>query len=276
MYSYASRRLPLSVRRDVWCAVDAEGVLVADSRYQRIDCRLSDCSSFIADHQADDNDLIAYRVYRYLFDSPELVRAQIKFDVTVLLTNRIAGELPRTRGHYHTTPDYRPSPFMDVYQVCMGRIAVQVHERTLGREGVSIIIAEAGDVLFLPPTMCHAVYNLGDAPAVFSNWCTRARHLDYAAMRATRGPALRILEFSDGVATIITNPAFESTPRPRCLKPAPSGVSHETTASSPFIFDWQDDRTFVALLNGPPPAFDWLANCYECDDSVTLDCRGWS
>lgn len=274
---FGSQQFCVSPSRDAWCTVNAAGMLTVDSQYNTIECRLSDCLPYGAGDQHTEDNRVAYRVARYLFDTPELARAHIKFDITTLLTARIGGELPRTRGHYHLAPEGRERPFFDVYQVHLGHIIVQVHARLPSVPFVGLLIAEPEDILFLPPSLCHVVYNVGSTPAVFSNWCTRADHLDYDSMRATNGPALRILEWGEHAGTVVRNSAFGFSPQPRLMKPIPPElVCRRAGTFSTSIFDWQSDAAFVAALNDPPTGDDWLSVFYECDSSVDLDVRAAS
>lgn len=203
-----------------------------------------------------------YEICRYVFDDRVMETASVKFDLTLLGLCPVGPGLPRTRGHYHSMPPGRRTPYFDIYQIHHGYGLVQMHRRSSEAEAVYLATARPGDILFLPPDLCHVVHNLGATPLVFSNWCTRKEHLDYASMQDTCGPAVTVLGIGGEDLTLARNPGFPERPVV-FLDPIPSSaIQTMHGARSRLIYDWSEQAEVMGLLN-QDDAVDFLTSYYS-------------
>jgi oxalate decarboxylase/phosphoglucose isomerase-like protein (cupin superfamily) len=212
-----------------------------------------------------------YSVYRYLFESDNFARYNVKFDLTIIypaLNN--SQKLNRTRGHYHKTIHGHSKPYFDIYQVHNGDAILQLHSKPTESNICYLVLAKSNDILMLPPDLCHVTYNIGNTPLYFSNWCTRNEHLDYETMKATYGPAIEIVTFerNELVIKINRNIHSKSNPTIKFIKPLPPKVlCNLLNVDSLYIFDWQNEPHIMKLLNNPSTVGNWIEEYYiECQE----------
>ena len=257
----------LSQRRLVRCAVDGAGNLQLPRPLHTFAITSRDMKDFRAPALVSTATAAEpiYTVHRYICDQEPLVRANVKFDLTVLLTNRIGEELPRTRGHYHLTPPERSSPYFDVYQVHSGLALIQLSLPSSRAPRVMLVVAGKRDILFIPPEMGHVAYNAGPCPLLLTNWCTRNEHLDYDSMRCSRGPAYRIADVTCDTIVVKANSGFSRQRLPICiLRPVELAQYRRILdIRSQLILDWADTCQFISMLNADVAADSWFARFYR-------------
>lgn len=266
-------KLWLSEANNKMCCIDSDLNLNIESKYHKISCFEHDLFDFTSKPEKKNANAEIYSVYRYLFDTKNLIDSKIKFDITVISTNDVYGELPRTRGHYHLKKSVTDEAFFDIYQIHFGSSILQLHDLSDKSNSIYLIEANPGDIICLPPELCHVVYNSGDKPLVFSNWCTRKEHLDYESMINTSGPALNIYNLNDKILSISRNKAFSKTDLPiNLLKPlGATEVCANLDVNSKYIYDWQYNSNFVSLLNNPSNVGDWINEMYSSNNRLDYE-----
>lgn len=262
-------RIPLSNRQDLSCRLTATGEVRVGASATVFCISEPECAEFIDSKVRGDRPI--YYVYRHVHDTEMIRRLNIKFDITAILPNRVGDELPRTRGHYHTHPPHRRMPYFDIYQVMVGSVVVQVHRTPELLDAVYLIYAEAGDILCMPPDMCHVVYNPTGTAVALSNWCTLEPHLDYATMKSTRGPALCLSSFTIGSAALKWNSwsngcgATVQAVRPKLPRVVMDGLG----VDSDLLYDWADCRSFIGSVNDSLFDEDWINSMFDMDAELT-------
>lgn len=265
----------LSLIEDLSCRISASTDITVASTYRRFDIKKSECLRFtnsnhtIVSRLPDES---VYSVYRFLYDKPEFISHEIKFDITCINTTNLGHELPRTRGHYHLSSNNFERPYFDIYQVQKGNALVQLHTKPKGINRIYLIQAMESEILCLPPEMCHVVYNASKSVMAFTNWCTRRDHLDYESMKATKGPALEILSMENGQIHVARNRDFSNDDfEIIVLKPKPiDSICRYFKSCSPYIYDWWRSRHFLHLLNNPDSQDNWIDEHYSIVPHATV------
>lgn len=255
------------------CRVLDDGDIEYNETCEKIACYAESLNGFGFNSPSYSNPV--YSVYRYLFESDNLVGYNVKFDLTIIYpaANK-SQKLNRTRGHYHLPINGHSKPYFDIYQVHDGDTILQLHSKPSESNICYLVLAKSGDILMLPPDLSHVAYNIKDKPLYFSNWCTRNEHLDYETMKATDGPAIEIVTFKRNELKIKINRKFHSKLNPtiKLIKPLPPNVlCNLLNVDSHYIFDWQNETHIMELLNNPSGVGNWIEDYYIESQELSYD-----
>ncbi len=119
-------------------------------------------------------DTVVYRMYRdpaLPNDGKKLKEHELRYDITIIPPMVVGDEFLKTLGHYH--PKAKSSFYPELYEVISGR-ALYLMQKTADdsytkvREALAVV-AEAGDMVLMPPGYGHITVNIGNTPLVMSN-----------------------------------------------------------------------------------------------------------
>lgn len=153
-----------------------------------------------------------HRIYRTIGDTEEIVKSDLKYDITVILPGDWDRQLPTTTGHYHLPIEGNSStiPSPDFYQLISGNVMAILQRETEKGTEVLILQPKIGDWVLIPGEYAHSVVNIGKKPAVFANVCVRTPHLNYKPILERRGMGVYVTRNdSDGSIEIVRNRNYE-------------------------------------------------------------------
>ena len=147
---------------------------------------------------AEDIDLDMYYMYRNVYRSSD-----IRFDITVIPPFAIRKECAKTFGHYHPGSEDGLA-YPEVYQVLRGSAVFILQKKNRnGSVDASVVYADEGDVILLPPGYGHVSINRGENPLVLSNLVYDRFESLYADYEESQGGAYYYLK--DGELVQNTN-----------------------------------------------------------------------
>ena len=153
-------------------------------------------------------DKVIHRIYRYIGDSPDLERVNLKLDITVILPNSWHDEFAKTTGHYHLPLKENLPPSPDFYQLVYGKGVILI-QREVKRKIISYIIEpKLFEPVFIPPGYAHVTINTGRTPLVFQNICVRTPHLLYEPILRRKGMSYYLIK-EMGVTHFLPNPQYQ-------------------------------------------------------------------
>ncbi len=139
-------------------------LFVDGNRHQRATRTLRDMRKALARYSEEKGNQEAYYMYRGVFKSGE-----IRFDITVIPPEPFGEECAKTHGHYHPGSEDGPG-YPEVYQVLHGSAVFILQKKNRnGSVNVSIVSAEKGEVILLPPGYGHNSVNKGEDALILSN-----------------------------------------------------------------------------------------------------------
>ena len=141
----------------------------------------------------------AYYMYREITKKNDL-----RYDITLIPQWRDQAEYAKTYGHCHPIAE-RDLTYPEIYQVLSGKaIFILQKELSAGDFFVSIVEAEKGDVLLIPPNFCHNTINAGEEDLILANLVSDNFTSDYSLYKRNRGAAYYYM--SD--KSIVQNPNY--------------------------------------------------------------------
>ncbi len=185
-------------------------------------------------------DNAAYYMFR---DLPPLRDSWARFDVTVIPKWEIGGELAKTKGHYHNSPEGEPS-YPEIYQVHKGKALY-----LLQRPGKSyskivdfiVVQAEPDDVVVIPPGYGHVTVNVGERSLVMSNIIYREVKSNYQPFEELRGAAYHYT-----TSGFLENERYSQVPKIRFERP--------WKKSKPIVLEFIRDGSSFSWLKYPRKA----------------------
>jgi len=119
-------------------------------------------------------DTVVYRMYRDTTlpnDAKTLEKHSLRYDITIIPPMVVGDEYLKTLGHYH--PKAKSSFYPELYEVISGK-ALYLLQKTADESYTKVrealaVVAEAGDMVMMPPGYGHITVNIGDTPLVMSN-----------------------------------------------------------------------------------------------------------
>jgi len=143
-----------------------------------------------------------------------LARNGIRFDITVLSGKTVHGECNKTYGHSHPEAEEGLS-FPEVYQVLDGSAVFLLQHTNRDRSVVvSMIKAEAGQVVLIPPNNGHVTINPNEGSRlVLANIVADGFESDYSEFKENHGAAFYY--FPDGNVEQNANYVVKNLERPK-------------------------------------------------------------
>lgn len=197
-----------------------------------------------------------YSMYRDLALTPEdrtwLQEHRIRYDITVMTSRELCGELAKTKGHYHPLS---PSGvrYPEIYEVLEGTAHYLLQKRDLS--DIVMVHAAEGDLVVVPPGYGHVTINPGRSELVMANLVSSAFSSEYGDYERLRGGAY--YELSGG--NVVKNPHYPDIPllrscrasEIRCRLPLPACGLYDLVGSD-----------YLGFLNVPEEERD-LINPYQ-------------
>lgn len=176
----------------------AQGTIIAGERTIRPSIRtFSELADVLKDQPQGAGD--AYYMYREVMKSNDL-----RYDITVIPQWKNEGECAKTYGHCHPVAEKKLT-YPEVYQVLDGgAFFILQKELANGAFFVSIVEAEKGDVLLIPPNFCHASINTAKKDLLLANVVADVFTPDYSMFKRNHGAAYYVLSNK----TIVQNPNY--------------------------------------------------------------------
>jgi glucose-6-phosphate isomerase len=118
----------------------------------------------------------------------------LRYDITVMPGKTVHGECMKTYGHGHPEAEDNLT-FPEVYQVLLGT-AVFIFQQTNRNRSVNVtmIKANAGEVVLIPPNMAHTTINPTEGTTVLANLVADGFEPDYSEYKDNHGAAFYYLE----------------------------------------------------------------------------------
>lgn len=177
---------------------------------QFLERTLKDMQRVLFDPIALDSNRTVHKIYRYVGDTEDMVRAGLKYDITVILPGDWDGQLPTTTGHYHLPLAEGKMASPDFYQLLYGEGLALLQKETEGLTEVNVLRPNVGDWMLFPPQYAHSTINIGNTPAVFANICVRQPHLNYEPILSRMGMAYYVLRDESGGYKLEKNSHYKS------------------------------------------------------------------
>jgi len=237
--------------------VNHTGLPILERNVEKIIRTEKDLIGFTSNHSEYNN--YQYQVYRYIYDYLLPNKLNAKFDLTILPPTNSSQPISRTRGHYHSISSYDSKQYFDIYQVVEGKIMFQTHLNQELADRSYFWIGNPGDIMVLPPDMCHVLYNLSNTQSILSNWCTKEPHLDYDTMVKTAGPAFEVIGINKNNLYLQYNNSFKKPIQPVVLAPiSVDSIKIKLSFKSDYIFDWAFEGDSLSIMNNPDKISNWL------------------
>lgn len=139
-------------------------LFVEGNRHQRSTRTLRDMKGVLVSYAEAKGNQEAYYMYRNVYKAGD-----IRFDITVIPSDALGEECAKTFGHYHPGSEDGPG-YPEAYQVLHGSALFILQKKNRnGSVDVSMINAERGDCVLLPPGYGHVTVNCGNDVLVLSN-----------------------------------------------------------------------------------------------------------
>ncbi|HDI46426.1 MAG TPA: glucose-6-phosphate isomerase [Candidatus Methanomethylia archaeon] len=206
-------------------SIDDGSLEVDGTTYKGVPRLIEELLPVLYDPQSLDPTLLKKPLY-YMFrdvarttDRPLFESLGLRYDITVISSQPLGREFPKTLGHYHPEASNGLS-YMEVYEVLHGKAHYLLQRRS--REGkvdrVVLIEANPGDVVVIPPNYGHVTINPSAETLVMSNLVARGFKSIYDEYLEKRGALY--YELVDG--GLLFNERYESKVELERLS-APSG-----------------------------------------------------
>lgn len=177
-----------------------------------------------------------YFMYRNLALSPKdrrwLEDHRLRYDITVISSRELCGELPKTKGHYHPAS---PSGirYPEIYEVLEGTAHYLLQKKDLS--DIIMVKAAETDLVVVPPGYGHVTINPGRSDLVMANLVSSVFSSEYGDYERLRGGAY--YELSGG--KMVKNPAYPDLPLLRTFRaseirsrlPLPAGGLYDLVGS---------------------------------------------
>jgi glucose-6-phosphate isomerase len=166
----------------------------------------------------ENEDIELYYMYRDLWleeDREQILKNDLRYDITVIPPRTLGREFVKTKGHYH--PECSPGlTYPEIYEVLEGRAHFLLQKKTeKGIEDVVLIEAEAGEKAVICSNYGHITINPGNKVLKLANWVNRSFASVYEEIVKLGGGAY--FELVGG--EFVKNPNYGEVPEIRHIGP---------------------------------------------------------
>lgn len=176
-------------------------------------------------------------------------KANLRYDVTLILPGKINHEFIKTYGHYHPIAENRVT-YPEIYEVLYGE-AHSLQQKVEGKTvlDLRVVKASAGEKIIIPPGYGHVTINPTSEPLVLANVLERNFTYDYTSFAEHGGAA-----FYETDVGWIQNPEYEGEKLvfAKTKKLPNFGIS---------------DQPLYTIVTTDPLKFRWLLHPAEYDFS---------
>ncbi len=186
-----------------------------------------------------------YFMYRDLAvgekDREWLRSRSIRYDITVIPSRVLCGELVKTKGHYHP-PNRAGIEYPELYEVIEGTGHFLLQNRSVS--DIFLVEAKAGDKILIPPGFGHVTINPVGEKLVMANLVSNAFSSDYSRFEAQQGAAY----YEMAGTGLVKNPRY--TEVPEIVYVRRGNVRPDSPLSAP-LYSLVGDSERLAFLNMP-------------------------
>jgi len=191
-------------------------------------------------------------------DKAEFVKANLRYDCTVIMKGCADKEFKKTAGHFHCFIPGKNMSYPELYQVVRGT-ALFVMQKVDNVNKVNdkmtvedVILAEvkAGQAVVIPPNYGHCTINISDETMVFVNLVSMDSSNYYESVKNSHGMCCYVYRNDDGTYRIEKNPNYVFNCGIRIAVPSESdtlGIRNNVPIYTEFL---KNTRKF-AYLNNP-------------------------
>lgn len=189
-----------------------------------------------------------YRDVHLIKDAELLKKNKLRYDITVIKSDRLGGELMKTAGHYHE------GIFGELYEVLEGRAFCLLQKPNPKDyciiENVILVQAHAGQKIIIPPGYGHILVNPGPGCLVTSNWVGSAFSSKYELYKIAKGAAYFLVSVWDKLE-FTKNQFFKQLPKITFVQPAKRIEKFGLNESNPMYPLLANDAKKLEFLNYP-------------------------
>lgn len=173
--------------------------------------KITDVNDYYIDTSTSNNDNPLYYMYRGVSlteDIAKLNKANLRYDITVLQPGTIGDEFIKTIGHVHPISNLsiKNNTFTEIYSVLYGStiyILQKFSSNTVNNprdpsnkkiEDLMLIVAQAGDCIYIPSHYGHVTVNISNNPLVMANVLYSNFKSIYEPYKILKGAASYILK----------------------------------------------------------------------------------
>ncbi|MBN2295997.1 MAG: orotidine 5'-phosphate decarboxylase [Pirellulales bacterium] len=166
------------------------------------------------DAQGPEDIFYAYRGVMRKADLATLESHSLRHDIIVIPPGRLGKEYAKTTGHGHALVPDTPHTFAEIYFVLRGTahyLCQKINHDSNGKPEVLdafCIVADAGDVVFIPPDYDHFTINATDETLIVGNWAGTNYKQTYDAITACRGACYYLID-EDGTLKALPNEHYK-------------------------------------------------------------------
>jgi oxalate decarboxylase/phosphoglucose isomerase-like protein (cupin superfamily) len=181
-----------------------------------------------------DGELPVYEVHRDSCDEVEqgiLLKHGLRHDVTIMPALTLGKEYVKTLGHTHF-PRKDGWSHPEIFEVLEGEVHFLL-QRYRGEElaDVSLVVAQQGDVVLVPPNCGHVMINASSKQLIVGNLVSRDCSQSCKPFIERKGAACFVLRGR----RLVKNPNYPSLPEVRTLKPSSFGLTEYSGLLESFV-----------------------------------------
>ncbi len=142
----------------------------------------------------------AYRGVMHKADLAMLESHDLRHDIIVIPPGKVGKEYAKTTGHGHALVPGSTHTYSEIYFVLQGTAHYLCQKIRHGDNGkpqvldAFCIVANAGDVVFIPPDYDHFTINAGDGTLIVGNWAGTNYKQTYDAIGACQGACYYLVD----------------------------------------------------------------------------------
>ncbi len=171
---------------------------------------------------AADNSQKLYLMYRdvhFREDKQKLNACSLRYDITIIMPNKLGEEFVKTVGHYHPYVKNEKTTYPEVYEVLHGiaHYLLQKMDSKGNIEDAKLVVAEKNEKVLIPPGYGHVTINSGKEPLVMSNLVERNFSSEYGDYKKKHGAAYYGIEIN-GQLRFVQNEKYRNHPKLKIIK----------------------------------------------------------
>ena len=174
--------------------------------------------------QGPENMFYAYRGVMREKDMALLKNHELRHDIIIIPPGKVGKEYAKTTGHSHAQVSDSLHTYSEIYFVLLGTahyLCQKVRQGDGGKPDVLdsfCIVANAGDVVYIPPDYDHFIINAGDKTLIVGNWAGTNYKQAYERIAICRGACYYLVD-EGGRLKVQPNEHYQ-THGDLCLPPA--------------------------------------------------------
>jgi glucose-6-phosphate isomerase len=185
-------------------------------------------------------------------DEKKIKEKGLRYDITIIPSNKLGLEFVKTAGHYHPFPPDSDITYPEIYEVVEGEAhyLLQRREEERGKEkitDVAVVKAKKGDKVIIPPNYGHVTINPSETTLKMANWVARAFSSIYEPMERKGGAAY--FELTNG--EFVKNENYEEVPGIRFLKPSDTWIKEIGLSKEAEMYELLREPQKLEFLTNP-------------------------